>query len=417
MPHLRWTCIFILALGLPACGTTVSNWDPLAMEPGRPELPGHVDSNDAHSVYQYAESRLERAPAEAAQAFYWASRLDPLWADPLYARRMAHFLTMPGIYLDYVYERRGTLRSPGIAKLDSLYVQALRTNPFLHAKYDVQAFKLALMQEVERSIRLQPGGANVDMSAVEYYLNTELSQASLPVRAWMAESEGHFSAARDLYLSAIERDSDAASLHIGLARVQFRLGMYDAARASFGTAIELLRDREDEELVRLYNSKVLLEHSIGLILEEQESAAGAREAYARALQEDISYSPAHLRLAELALASGDTATAVNEYALAASIDPQNGGVAYLHGALLARVGDVRSASVELRRAIEFEPHFAAPYLLLAAVLDEQGQSAEAAEHYRAYLERSPRHATAERAAVEQRLRELESTGVAGAEVP
>src|SRR6185369_14516804 len=57
--------------------------------PRRPALPAQSDTNDASAYYRLGMSRLSANPREAADAFWWASRLDPHWADPLYARRAA----------------------------------------------------------------------------------------------------------------------------------------------------------------------------------------------------------------------------------------------------------------------------------------------------------------------------------------
>jgi hypothetical protein len=41
--------------------------------------------------------------------------------------------------------------------------------------------------------------------------------------------------------------------------------------------------------VYFYDSKALFEHTIGMLLEQENDFAGAREAYARALQEDLAF--------------------------------------------------------------------------------------------------------------------------------
>src|SRR5882724_10277842 len=56
----------------------------------RPRLPSTADTNAAAAYYQFAEP-LVRFGAKldtAEMALYWASRLDPAWPDPIYARGM-----------------------------------------------------------------------------------------------------------------------------------------------------------------------------------------------------------------------------------------------------------------------------------------------------------------------------------------
>ena len=50
--------------------------------PRRPRLAAAADTNDAGAYYRLGRERLERSPEEAAAAFYWASQIDPGWADP-----------------------------------------------------------------------------------------------------------------------------------------------------------------------------------------------------------------------------------------------------------------------------------------------------------------------------------------------
>src|SRR5437867_224215 len=61
--------------------------------PQRPSLDAGTDTNSAFDYYQYGMRNLTRFPQRAADAFYWASQLDPTWAQPLYARRIALLLS------------------------------------------------------------------------------------------------------------------------------------------------------------------------------------------------------------------------------------------------------------------------------------------------------------------------------------
>src|SRR5690606_10993089 len=140
---------------------------------------------------------------------------------------------------------------------------------------------------------------------------------------------------------------------------------------SFARAVAGWRGQDEQELVRIYESKALYEHAIGLAEEAQQNLAAAREAYARALQEDLSYFPAHIRLGEVALALGDTTTAIAELALAAEAADDDAGARFHYGRLLAAANRGEEAERELRRAIELEPLFAEPYLVLGQVLDRE----------------------------------------------
>ena len=51
-------------------------------EPRRPKFTVVRDTNSAGAYYYHGLSVLDRDPQQAADAFYWASRLDPEWADP-----------------------------------------------------------------------------------------------------------------------------------------------------------------------------------------------------------------------------------------------------------------------------------------------------------------------------------------------
>jgi Flp pilus assembly protein TadD len=55
-----------------------------------------------------------------------------------------------------------------------------------------------------------------------------------------------------------------------------------------------------------------------------------------------------------------------------------------HGAVLRSAGRLDEAGVQLRKAIELDPYYAAPYFWLAAVYAAQGKVQGAIEQYRLF---------------------------------
>src|SRR5690606_1173259 len=106
---------------------------------------------------------------KAADAFYWSSRLDPTWADPLYARRLALLLASPdGFSRYYFQESRSFYESPGVQRLDSLYRRALMLNPVLQPGLFVAAYRIALARYIASELRRHNPGAPIDRGAIEY---------------------------------------------------------------------------------------------------------------------------------------------------------------------------------------------------------------------------------------------------------
>ncbi len=186
----------------------------------------------------------------------------------------------------------------------------------------------------------------------------------------------------------------------------------DAAKAieHLTAALEERRKRENDsrENIFVYDSKALLEHSLATAHGKAGDVAAAREAYGRALQEDLAFAPAHAALAQLALAAGDTASALSEMALAVELAPSDAALRYDYGVLLARSGArAAEAAAELKRAAELEPYYAAPHFILGVMHDGSDLRDEALEHYRAFLERAARD-DPQRARAAGRLAELEA---------
>src|SRR5262249_241168 len=151
----------------------------------------------------------------------------------------------------------------------------------------------------------------------------------------------------------------------------------DTALAELTKAVEEMRKEDKKDIVYVYESKALVEHSIGLIYQRLGKPAAAKEAFSRALEEDLSYFPAHVQLGFMALEAKDTTTALNEMDLAVQIRDIDPTLHYSYGYALAVAGKVTEAEVQLRKAIELDPYFAPPFYVLGQVLDSQGKFVEA----------------------------------------
>jgi hypothetical protein len=84
----------------------------------RPTLRDVTDTNDAQAYYDFGLRTFRDDPGTAADAFYWAARLNPGWADPLYARRAA-VLSSKQTLLNAIMTNNRRNR-PELRNLDSL---------------------------------------------------------------------------------------------------------------------------------------------------------------------------------------------------------------------------------------------------------------------------------------------------------
>ena len=350
-------------------------------EPRRPALPAGADTNDAQMYYDYGLEKLEREPGKAADAFYWAMRLNPTWADAYYARRSALLLSDRFRFQRYYEDDRRTLESTEIRRIDSLYLHALTLNPFLYRKLDLvlsRAYWSNIADEIARRNDVSP-------TEVQFYIDRMMQSAPASLRAWRAYGEGRFDDASRLYADAIKQSRYKAFLRINRGRLFFQLDKADSALGELTQALDEMRKLDRKDLIYVYESKALLEHSIGLVHHRLNNTAAAKEAFGRALQEDLSYSPAHVQLGFLALEDKDTTTALSEIDLAVQIRADDSSLRYIYGYTLAVSGKLKEAEEQLRKSIELNPVYALPHHVLGQVLDQEGKSVEALAEYRAFL--------------------------------
>ncbi len=330
--------------------------------PRRPRLPEAADTNDARAYYRLGRERLERRPDEAAAAFYWAAQIDPGWADPLYGRHVALLMSDPRRLVRYWDGDRRTRTSDEVLAIDSLYFRALRIDPFVQRPFERELVRVLVMN------LLGADAPGADAALAAFYTESILQDMPPLLRGRVLAGEGRLQQALRAYDEALRdsrgrRSETRRYIRPERGRMFALAGNDSAALAELQQAIDMGVEEEREELVRFYDSKAVLEHSRGMVLERRGDRDAAREAYARALLEDLSYHPAHLRMGALALVDGDTATAVQELALA--------------------------AQAELVAAAALAPHWPEPWYLLGLVRD-WGAPGNSAEAYRGFLDRAGR---------------------------
>lgn len=387
--------------------------------PRRPALAG-ADSNDARAYLQWGAQRLRDRPREAADAFYWAYQLDPSLADALYGRYAALLMSEPRRLVDYWNGERRVVRSREVQAIDSLYFRALTMNPFLYREYEHPMYRLYLRSWARQELDREEGGHSVTEAEIDEWINDIMHQGSAYMKAREAYSQRRFPEALQ-WLEAATREPGSRGrarswLRSERARLLAHTGDNPAALAEFGQALTSMRSEDERDLVFLYESKALLEHATGVLHERMGNADAAREAYGRALTEDLAFYPAHVRLGMLALAAGDTTTALGELDLAAQAAGSDAAVLYTYGAVLAQLGRLDEAAQQLVRASQAAPFYADPYLAMGVVRDGQGNAAGALEAYRAFLARAPA-GHRRRPVAEQRVAALTAEGTQAAVAP
>lgn len=367
-------------------------------EPRRPKIAA-ADTNDAHAYYDFAVDLIARDPDKAADALYWATRLEPMWADAFYARRVALLLTDRRRLVRYWSGDRQVVQSDDIRRIDSLFYRALTLRPFVSQRLDHELFDAVINEITQRYERQGYGTAG----EIRYALDRELQQSPAADRAWFAYGEGRFGDALVLYAKAIHDDKRNGPLRVDRARVFMQMNTPDSALAELTLAIEDLRKRDKKDLIYVYQSKALTEHSIAIVQQRLGHVDAAREALGRALQEDLSYYPAHLALAFMAIDAKDTTTALTEMDLSVQLRSDDAAAHYLYGFTLAAAGKSADAEVQLRKSIELNAVYAAPHFALGEVLEKLGRPGDAAKEYTIFLAASAksdmrREAAASRAA-------------------
>lgn len=375
----RWSSLSALVLVL-AVATASAQKD--KKEPRRPKLPVGVDTNSAQVYYDYGLEKLYKDPEAAADAFYWSIRLNPVGADAYYARRTALLMSDPYRLRRYMTGDRRTIQSDEVKRIDSLYWYSRTINPFLYKKLDLLLFQTFISNLVDEYARRN----NVSPSEVQYEVDREMMEgAPASMRAWRAYSEGRFSQALEYYAEAIKKEREKSEYRAERGQLFFQLDQPDSALAELTQALDEMRKADKKDLVYVYESKALMEHSIGLVQQRLGNSAAAKEAFGRALQEDLSYFPAHIQLGYMALEAKDTTTALNELDLAIQIRGDDPALRYIYGYALETSGKHKEAEDQLRKSIELDPLFASPYLALGHALDGEGKHNDALPLYQAFL--------------------------------
>lgn len=359
-----------------------------------------VDSNDAMAIYNAGLQLIDREPQKAADAFYWAARLNPTYADPLYGRYAALLLKDQALLRRW-FQRSDRAPAKDMRQLDSLVLRALTINPFLYRRFDRTIFNAAIRSEISRSAN----ATEIDGAELEFAIQGYLSRGGAATQGWMAYNEGRLAEALALYATAEKGTKRKANLRIDRGRIFGQRGEADSAIAQFQAALKEMRAADEKDFVILYNSKAMLEHSIGTLLEGRDDQDGARDAYGRALQEDLAFYPAHVRNGLLALGRGDTTTALNELELASQVAVDDPYVHYTYGYALAFSQRLDQALEELTRAATLEPLYAMPHAMIARIWEVKHDAAKTAAALERFLalasQRDP-----QRAAIQAKLAEM-----------
>ena len=369
----------------------------------RPKLPVGADSNDASAYLALGQRSIDESPETAAAAFYWAGRLDPSSPDALYGRRMALVMKKVSLLkMNYEGGRRAR-ENKELRSLDSMYFRAIKIDPFLYERYG----RSALLMYARQAANINFG--SMSQTEINAWFSDQVNEMSPLARARLYAAQGRFDQAvleYDIANQKIKspyiRMEKATALAIQL--------LNKPALEELKLAIDELRkeDADKEEQVVFYNSKASVEHRIGILYERLGQPDSAKAAFGRAMAEDLAFFAAHIELGKMALKAKDNATAVSELGLAAELATDEPFVHYLYGSTLVATGAHADAVAPLKKAIDLEPVYAAPYFSLAQALEKTGDAAGAKAQYTKFLSIAPRR-DPNRAIATQRMTALGGT--------
>lgn len=352
----------------------------------RPKLDAAADTNDWMSYYNYGMRQVRLKPKKAVGAFHWAARLNPARAEPLYGEWAATWMLKPAVLAEYLQGADFIVNSPESRQIDTLLWEAMVRNPIIHRGLE------QLLYATANDYTYGKGGWSWSGSAGD--------------QAWLDYSSGRFREAAQEWGALLVKYPKKFHLHEPRAHAFAALAQYDSAVSTMNLLLKEMEKRDRKKLVAFYQSKAMYLYAIGLMQSNAKNYDAAREAYGSALTEDLSMYMAHGRLGNVALAQGDSATAIAEFDLAVQLKGDDPALLNDYGLLLLRVRRDEDAAVVLRKAVQVNPWFASPRYLLALALDRLGKKAEAVSEYREFLARAPLRSASEISLARQRINDL-----------
>ena len=332
------------------------------VQPARPALPSGADTNDATAYSMLGTSTIVAHPDTAAAAFYWAIQLDPWRADAYYARAIALVRTLMeprGGFNIWVPKRR--LRESELQVVDSLHRAAYDLNPFIDRRLDHLLGPPIVPLICDRILDVKSAGM-----CFLYKGNRTMAVRRLG--------------------EALKKKPKDIDLHYIRAQLFFRLLQFDSAASQLGILADSLEKRQIKKAM-VYVSRAAIFYAQGMAYTEHGDTAKAREAYERALVENLAFHMASVRLAGHALATSDTSAALNHLAHAITVRPADAPLRLYYGVLLSQRKQRREAADQFMRAIEINPYYAPPYLHLGRLL-ERSDPENAMTSYETYLSRA-----------------------------
>jgi tetratricopeptide (TPR) repeat protein len=367
-----WPAVLVLAIGsaLPAQEGA----------PPRPKLGAQADSNDAQAFYRFGMEGLGRASQRHA-ALYWASRLEPNQTIYVYARFHTLINGESATWQRDFWRGSGYVRRSSKGQLiDSLLGEVMRRDPYAYVTLPCP--RLATLAR-------------------------ERDRVKAGLLYW---SVGCYHDATTAFGEALDADPSRLELLLYRAQGFYVTRAYDSTVMALTALVDSLRGRDADHLVRAYESKATFEYMIGLAHERRGDLAAARQAYGRALAEDLGLAMAHARLARIDKAQGDTTQALAEFDLAVGLRSNDAVLRFEYGTALFELGRHAEAVAQLREAVRLEPHWAVPWFNLGIALQAQGSAADAIEAYEAFLARYPRRLEPRAQEARERRAWLEGTG-------
>lgn len=379
--RLRQFCALVSFVILVAPASASAQWQG---PPERPDLPANADHNDWSAYYDKGVALLRTDPVTSEAAFYWASRIAPDRAEPLFARWVAFHNRDQPRFLAYLDDDRKTLADPAVRAADSLRLRAMIRNPFLH-----RGLEIALYDQLGGSW----GYDDFSRGLLAYAQPDFPSAAALLGRAIKGDQKGY------LWQRLI------------LAQAFVAMANYDSAEAEVQTIRTALDRRDAKKLVVVYDSREFLDYAIALLESARGNAAAARDGLGRALLENPGFYAAHLMLGDDAYARHADSTAIGEYEAAILVEPHDAVLQYHYARSLARAGRLPDAARALKTAVELEPYYAAPWLDLGRVLARTNDLPGARNAFTTFVERAPRSDQADIRAARESLAAFAPSGI------